>query len=187
MRFGTATAIAALAVTLTLASGASADFVNGQVINGRFFDPNINTPLNDPLYDFTTTLAAGSDFTSGYVDAGWRFDFVGDRFRIDFFTTASYFYFDLTKGRTFVGYVLSDLGGTIPSFTGASVVATNSGNWANVLTVVDANTMHLNFVQLGPHNFYDGDFVEFQVQFVPAPGAMALLAVGGLSFRRRAR
>jgi hypothetical protein len=66
-------------------------------------------------------------------------------------------------------------------------VATNSGNWANVLTVVDANTMHLNFVQLGQHNFYDGDFVEFQVQFVPAPGAMALLAVGGLAFRRRAR
>lgn len=41
----------------------------------------------------------------------------------------------------------------------------------------------LDFRQLGQHYFYQGDFVEFEVQFVPAPGALALLALGGGAVR----
>ena len=109
-RFGIAFAVSSLAVASAATSGASAQFVNGQVIQGRYYYPNINTPYNDPLYDFTRTLVDGTDFTSGY-DSGWRFDFVGNRFRIDFFlpSDASYFYFDLADGHTFNGYTLKDL------------------------------------------------------------------------------
>lgn len=187
-RSGMAFAVSSLAVATVATSGASAQFVNGQVIQGRYYYPNINTPYNDPLYDFTRTLVDGTDFTSGY-DSGWRFDFVGNRFRIDFFlpSDASYFYFDLADGHTFNGYTLKDLNGTIPSFAGASVVAATQGNWSNVLTVASADMLVLDFRQLGQHYFYQGDFVEFEVQFVPAPGALALLALGGVAVRRRAR
>lgn len=132
--------------------------------------------------------SSSTDFTSGY-DSGWRFDFVGNRFRIDFFlpSDANYFYFDLADGHTFNGYTLKDLNGTIPSFAGASVVASTQGNWSNVLTVASADMLVLDFRRLGQHFFYQGDFVEFEVQFLPAPGALALLALGGIGVRRRAR
>jgi len=187
-RSGMAFAVSSLAVATVATSSASAQFVNGQVIQGRYYYPNVNTPYNDPLYDFTRTLVDGTDFTSGY-DAGWRFDFVGNRFRIDFFlpSDANYFYFDLADGHTFNGYTLKDLNGTIPSFAGASVAASTQGNWSNVLTVASADMLVLDFRRLGQHFFYQGDFVEFEVQFLPTPGALALLALGGIGVRRRAR
>ncbi|MEY2715150.1 MAG: hypothetical protein RIT24_1493, partial [Planctomycetota bacterium] len=56
-------AVSSLVVASAAAPGASAQFVNGQVIQGRYYYPNINTPYNDPLYDFTRTLVDGTDFT----------------------------------------------------------------------------------------------------------------------------
>lgn len=90
----------------------------------------------------------------------------------------------------FNGWVVRDVSDALPDFAGVSLVESAGSSWGPVVaSVYDANTVLLNFgpthTASGMLSYSSGDYGIFEVSFVPAPGAFAVLGVAGLFGRAR--
>lgn len=116
--------------------------------------------------------------------AGFDFDIDDTSMRLTFqFSGPAFIYF---TSQEFNGLVIRDVQHVLPAFD-ALTLGSNSGGISNqqgvVLRVDDANTLSLNLSNL--RGASSGDWIEFNVAFVPAPGCIGILALTGGLRRRR--
>lgn len=188
------------AVLVMIASAASASIVNFDGATYEVSGAESNTP-NPTTWSYwglpqMCTTDASSD-PSAKVEYTWsnfknnavfgvQVDLTADRIVTRFFNTNGGGVIWLA-GPAVSGFLFRDTLGMLPDFTGASVTRSQSAAGARVVaSVLDADTLFLDFQPTLGLSFRNLEEVEFRVSFVPSPGPMALLMAGaGLAARRR--
>ena len=118
---------------------------------------------------------------------GYSISVAGDLLTFNFTTSSlPYVYWYETA---YNGWSFEDVNGTMGGFESIEIIASQGSNvdW-NLLEfgVDDARRFHINFGSLGDnHQIFDGDYVQFKMNFVPGPAAGVVLL--GICSRRRRR
>lgn len=116
--------------------------------------------------------------------AGFDFDIDDTSMRLTFqFSGPAFIYF---TSQEFNGLVIRDVNRALPDFVALSLGGNSAGisnQQGIVLRVDDPDTLSLNLTNL--RGASSGDWIEFNVAFVPAPSCIGMLALAGGRTRRR--
>lgn len=166
-----------LAAGLMCAAGARADF-DGRTIGAEWRDPMLASVVE------RHTVVAGEGVELGAADL-----FNTDAFSIDIAGDTVTFRFERAVSWAGVDHsvwTFADVLGEVPEIVGYDVAARSDGlvNFGRLTTGFDADRVWSDF---GGLEAGAGDFVTLRARFVPAPGSLAALGLGGLLAARRRR
>jgi hypothetical protein len=175
-----------LLASATVGSIASANMTGASIGFHGMYGAGAN-PEAWQQWEAQQVLTVGSGVEYAYQNLS-EVDFGATTIRVDYTFTQVFW----VGVHDFNGWVVRDIDDTLPDFAGIELVESFGASWAPVIaSVYDANTLLLNF---GPTHtasetlyYNDGDYGIFEVSFVPAPGALAVLGLAGLLGRGRRR
>lgn len=192
LRFSTsrAAALRSSVLVLVAATGSLADACHAGFL-GSLVEIVWEKPTRGAVWqgqDVVAQVGAGIEYQyrtsapGGF--AGFDFDIDDASMRLTFqFSGPAFIYF---TSQDFNGLVIRDVQHALPAFD-ALTLGLNSGGISNqqgiVLHVDDADTLSLNLSNL--RGASSGDWIEFNVAFVPAPSCIGMLALAGGRTRRR--
>ncbi len=153
---------------------------DGQTVTAEWLFPDFRTVLES----HEVVVGAGVELPSDVIihgDGLLDID-IGDDFILFLFSDGATW-----QNTDFNGWRFSDTFGTIPEIVGYKIHSVSDGisGLEDSDLFFDADSVWANFSGVtvgGP-----GDFIRLQVQFIPAPGALALLGITGLMGTRRRR
>jgi len=171
-----------MAGTFVLSAGAvSADFW-GSTINGEW------RYMTEELDSFEAEVIGDPEYVYRYPGMpfdGYYIDFIDDTVTFKFSTWSNeYLYF--LEG-DFNGWTFLDQSGDLNPLGSIEIVdSSGSVDWSAVTAgIVDESQFFVNFGTLGAdQHIHNGDFVTFEISFIPAP-ATALVLMGAFHRRRR--
>jgi MYXO-CTERM domain-containing protein len=168
----------ALASAMGLAAAAHAD-LTGNTVTAQWRYPDFASSIES--HDVVVGAGVELPFTLIVNDDKFDIDLSGDTVTFLFNSTSNW------SQTSYNGWHFSDTNGTIPDITGYTVdeVSAGVGNVGAIITESGPNHFAANFA--GVTVAGDGDFIRLRVSFVPAPGALAVLGLGGLAAIRRRR
>jgi len=157
---------------------ASATLMDGHTVRYEYFYPNLSTLLED-ADNGDKLVGPGIEVSDIALDNG----------TMDISDTNIYVDFDPPSGSggwsaaVFNGFVITDINGTIPDFTGVTInPETNMGGLIASHISFDADHIWVNWRH---RMFYPDTVVSLDV--TPEPATLSLLALGGLAVLRRRR
>ena len=162
-----------------------ADF-DGNTIGGEWYWPDLDSVVDsfeavvDPVVPEYFYNIDGNPFD------GYFINFAGSSVLFGFSTADfEYLYFEEAD---FNGWIFTDVAGELDPFQSVTLGATSgTANYANIdIGVLNDDQFYVDFGSLGEDQYlYNGDYVSFDMTFVPAPmGALALLGLGCARRRR---
>jgi len=164
---------------VAMTSGAHAQVFTGQTVNYQYLFPELTSNYSNAA-NGNYLVGPGVEF-SNIVDGYGTMDFHDSGFLVSFTNGTSF------TPSTFNGFRVSDVFGTIGSFT-SFVLTSNTGVAGTPVLTFDADNLYVNWQGLG---FGGGDlaFSVNSVNAIPEPETYALLLAGlgllGLAGRRR--
>lgn len=173
-----------LAMVLGAPGSAQATLLNGETVSFTYFFPDITSVYGSPS-DGNYLVGAGVEILNGFC-CGFEgtLDISDTNMLADFGSSTFY-----TPG-SFNGFKISDVFGTIDSFTSVAINAsTNMIGFDASRVTFDANNIWVNWQGLG---FDENTIVSLDINggsAVPEPGTLSLLVLGLLAtgLRQRAR
>lgn len=138
---------------------------------------------NQSIETHTIVVGPGVELPASSIVNDIKFDIdVGDNTVTFLFNATSNW-----SSTSFNGWRFADTNGTIPPIASYAVDSYSAGigNVGVVQTFNTADSFYANFA--GMTVVGAGDYITLRVNFVPTPGAAALLGLGGLAALRRRR
>jgi hypothetical protein len=163
-----------------------ADF-DGASIGGEWYAPDLGTLVDEFEAVVDPNIPEYFYKIPGHPFDGYFINFAGSSVLFGFSTTDFETY--AWNEEEFNGWIFTDVDGSLDGFQSVSLGATSgTANYANIeIGVLNEDQFFVNFGTLGEDQLlHNGDYVSFDVTFVPAPmGAIALLGLGCARRRRR--
>lgn len=141
--------------TFCIASQATAGFF-GNTVSANYEWPNLGTVL----YASGNAIAGTGVEFPNVGGQNVSVDFSDTGFRITYTTG---WFLNTTDPKTFDGWVISDVLGTIPNITGVSLAGTNIPGYDGSQVSFDAKHVYVN--QLGFSGFNPGSYIDVNVSF----------------------
>lgn len=180
MKFGTTLKIAA--ATVLLSGAAHAAVLDGQTLGYDYNYPTVGSqyPFVGPVpYPSSVVVGAGVEIAN-IADHIASLDISDTNLLLSFGSDGKF-----GGGVTFNGFVLTDVNGTIPDFTGVTINASSTlAGFDSSRIFFDANTIRINFAGLP---FGTGNVLSLDVAAIPEPTTVTLLGLGllGVAASRR--
>lgn len=163
-----------------------ADF-DGATIGGEWYAPDLGSLVDE--FEAVVDPGIPEYFYKlpGHPFDGYFINFAGSSVLFGF-STADFESYAWNE-EEFNGWIFTDVCGSLEDFQSVSLGATSgTANFANIdIGVLNGDQFYVNFGTLGEDQLlYNGDYVSFDVTFVPAPmGALVFLGLGVARRRRR--
>lgn len=173
------TTVVVMGALLASAGSAFAAGWDSQTVKADWLYPDVNSVLES----HNVVVGAGVELPASLI-------INDDKFDIDLGPDTVQFNFNATSNWTavsFNGWRFSDLNGTIPDIVGYTIDAFSQGigNVNGIVLSFDANHVKGNFAGMTVAG--NGDFIRLKVEFVPAPGGLAVLGLAAIGTLRRRR